>query len=98
MKKVNIVLFIAIIVALLFLVFYVFQQETVTAGKYTVLYHKNMCELDAETFPQDLESLKKIPCVIRVTWQEKIGSELFQEYCYLPGVGVEKTRMIHKKD
>ena len=88
---------ITILVLGLVLVFHIFEQETVSAGKYTVLYYKNMCDVDSESFPRDLASLKNLPGLIRITWQEQIASDMFQEYCYLPGKGVEKTRLIHTK-
>ena len=93
MKKVAIGLVIIAILAL-FLVFYIFKQETVSVGKYSVLYHVNMCDLDPESFPRDLESLKNLPGLIRITWQEQISSNMFQGYCYLPGKEVEKTNII----
>lgn len=96
MKKVTVGLVIAAIAGVV-LVFYIFQQETVSVGKYSVLYYKNMCDLEPESFPQDLESLKSLSGLIRITWQEQIGSNMFQEYCYLPGKEVAKTRLIRKK-
>lgn len=96
MKKVTIGLLIAAVAGIV-LVFYIFQQETVSVGRYSVLYYKNMRDLDPESFPQDLESLKSLPGLIRITWQEQIAPDMFQEYCYLPGKGVEKSRLIRKK-
>ncbi|MGV8057075.1 MAG: hypothetical protein AB2L12_03425 [Smithellaceae bacterium] len=96
MKKVTILLLIAAILGLV-IVFYIFEQETISVGKYSVLYYKNMCDMDSASFPQDLESLKSLPGLIRITWQEQIASDLFQEYCYLPGKGIEKSRLIRKK-
>ena len=79
------------------IVFYVFWQETARVGRYTVVYYKNQCNLDPEALPQDLPSLMRLPCVIRVTWQEEIAEKMFQEYCFLPGKGIEKSRLIQKK-
>ena len=76
------------------LVFHVFEQETLSVGKYTVLYYKNRCSIDFKSFPGDLNSLKSLPCLIRITWREQIASNMFQEYCYLPGREVGKTRLI----
>jgi hypothetical protein len=95
MKKVAIGLAIAAVLGLIF-VFYIFEQETVTAGRYQVLYYKHMSDIDPGSFPQDLESLKRLPGLIRITWQEQIAPNMFQEYCYLPGKGVEKARIIRK--
>jgi hypothetical protein len=96
-KKISIGLLIAASILGLILVFYVFQQETVSVGRYSVLYYKNRCDIDSAAFPQDLESLKKIPGLIRITWREQIGTDIYQEYCYLPGKGVEQTRLIRTK-
>ncbi|OPY81907.1 MAG: hypothetical protein A4E71_03310 [Smithella sp. PtaU1.Bin162] len=98
MKKVAVISVILVISAIigLVLVFYVFKQETASVGRYSVLYYKNMCDLEVESFPQDLESLKSLPGLIRITWQEQIASDMFQEYCFLPGKGVEKSRLIRK--
>jgi hypothetical protein len=93
MKKIIIGLVITAILGLI-LVSYIFEQETVLVGRYTVLYHKNMCDLDPESFPQDLDSLKNLPGLIRITWREQISSDMYQEYCYLPGRGVEKARIV----
>ncbi|MEE9912116.1 MAG: hypothetical protein K4571_10370 [Deltaproteobacteria bacterium] len=76
---------------------YWFQHKTVDIGGYTVVYYKNRCGVDPEGLSANLESLKTIPCLIRINWQEPIASDMLQEYCYLPGKGVEKTRLIHKK-
>lgn len=96
MKKATIG-FLIIAILVIGLVFYIFEQETVPVGKYTVLYYKNRSDLDSESFPQDLESLKSLPGLIRITWQEQIAHDMFQEYCYLPGKKVEKTRLIRTK-
>lgn len=96
MKRITIGLIIAAFLGLI-IVFYVFRQETVSAGRYQVTYHKSWCKIDPKSFPQDLGSLQQIPGLVRITWQEQIGSEMFQEYCYLPGKGMEKGRLIHKK-
>ncbi len=96
MKKITIGLIIAAVLALT-IVFYIFQQETVSAGRYQVTYYKNRYDIDPKSFPQDLGALQRISGLIRITWQEQIGSEMYQEYCYLPGKGVEKGRLIHKK-
>lgn len=76
---------------------YWFQHKTVNVGDYTVVYYKNRCDVDSESLSANLESLKTIPCLIRINWQESIASDMLQEYCYLPGKGVEKSRLIHKK-
>lgn len=96
MKKITIGLLIAAIVGII-LVFYIFRHETVSVGQYTVVYYKNKCDLAPEALPRDLESLKRLPGLIRITWQERIASDLLQEYCYLPGKGVEEGRKIHAK-
>lgn len=96
MKKIFTILII-IAVAGLMAVFYVFEHETVEVGRYSVVYYKNMCDVEVDDFPQDLESLKSLPGLIRITWQEQIASDMFQEYCYLPGKGVEKSRLVRKK-
>jgi len=75
---------------------YWFQQQTVVAGSYTVVYYKNRCNIDSQALPADLESLKALPCLIRINWAERIDASLEQEYCYRPDRGVEKTRMIQK--
>ncbi len=94
MKKIAIGLSIAAIIMGLFIVFYVFEQETVSVGRYSVLYYKNQNNTDPASFPQDLESLKNLHGLIRITWRESIGSNIYQEYCYLPGKGVEQTRIV----
>ena len=76
---------------------YWFQHETVNVGGYTVVYFKNRCDIDPEGLPADLEYLKTLPCLIRINWLERLAPDVFQEYSYLPGRGVEKTRKIHKK-
>jgi hypothetical protein len=96
MKKIAIGLVIAAILELI-IIFYVFWQDTVSVGKYQVVYYKNMCDITPESFPQDLESLKSLSCLIRITWQEQIASDMYQEYCYLSGREVEKTRIIRRK-
>jgi hypothetical protein len=94
MKKITIGILISAAILGLVIVLYVFQQETVSVGRYSVLYYKNMNNIDPESFPQDLESLKKLPGLIRITWRESMGGDVYQEYCYLPGRGVEQTRII----
>lgn len=79
------------------IVFYLYRHETVTAGKYQVTYYKGSYDTGKKSLPQDLGSLQKIPGLVRITWLEQTGSELYQEYCYLPGKGTEKGRVIHKK-
>jgi hypothetical protein len=96
MKKITIGLSIAAVLGLI-IVFFVFEQKTVSVGRYTVLYYKNMGDVDPKSFPQDLDSLKNLPGLIRITWQEQIASDMFQEYCYLPGKGVEKARIVRTK-
>jgi len=96
MKK-SWIIFTAAIVLAAIIVFYIFQHKTVNVGDYTVVYFKNRCDIDAQSLPTDLESLKSLPCLIRINWQERMASDLYQEYSYLPGRGVEKTRIIHKK-
>jgi hypothetical protein len=96
MKKVILGLVIVIAVIALVIGLYFFQQDTVEIGIYTVVYHKNQCDIDPAHFPRDMESLKSLPCLVRITWQQQISSDMFQEYCYLPGKEVEKTRTIHK--
>lgn len=96
MKKVTIGLVIAAISGLI-LVFYVFEQETVSVGRYQVVYYKHMCDVEPESFPKDLESLKHLSGLIRITWRERISSDMLQEYCYLPGRRVEKARIIRTK-
>jgi hypothetical protein len=96
MKKIVIGLVIAAILGLM-IVFYVFEQGIVAVGRYQVLYYKNRCAIAPESFPQDLNSLQHLPGLIRITWREQIASNMFQEYCYLPGRGIEKARIIRTK-
>lgn len=84
--------------AALVAVVYWFQHKTVVIGSYTVLYYKNRCHVDPDTISASLESLQTIPCLIRINWQERISSDMYQEYCYRPERGVEKTRLIHRKN
>ena len=74
---------------------YWFQYSTVDVGGYTVVYYKNRCAINTQNLVADLESLKSLPCLIRINWRERIASDLEQEYCYLPDRGVEKSRVIH---
>ena len=97
MKNIIIGLSIAAIVLAVIIVFFIFRQETVTVGKYNVLYFSNQCDIPAESFPQDLPSLMNLPGLIRITWEDEIGDKLFQKYCYLPGKGIEKSGLHHKK-
>jgi hypothetical protein len=76
---------------------YYFQHKSVDVGGYTVVYFKNQCDIDAQALPSDLESLKALPCLIRINWRERVSSDMEQEYSYIPGRDVEKTRLIHKK-
>ncbi|PKN76937.1 MAG: hypothetical protein CVU52_02655 [Deltaproteobacteria bacterium HGW-Deltaproteobacteria-10] len=94
MKKIAIGLLIAVGILGLIITLYVFEQDTVSVGRYSVLYYKNMNDSDPASFPQDLESLKKLPGLIHITWRESIGPNVYQEYCYLPEKGVEPTRII----
>lgn len=96
MKKVAIGIVAAAILGLI-IIFYVFRQETVSVGRYNVVYYKSMCDIAPESFPQDLESLKSLSGLIRITWQEQIASDMFQEYCYLPGREIEKARIVRTK-
>ena len=96
MKKLSIILVIILIVVAVAIVYFIFEHETVNVGRYNVVYYKNKCDNMPEVLPQDLESLKKLPCLIRITWQEQIASDMFQEYCYLPGKEVEKGSLYHK--
>jgi hypothetical protein len=96
MKKIKIILPI-IAVAAIIIVFYIFYHKEVQVGKYTVVYYKNMSFVDPDSLPNDLESLKQLSGLIRITWQQEIAYNAFQEYSYIPGRGVEKTRMINKK-
>jgi len=98
MKKLAIILMIIFIVVAVAIVYYIFEHETVNVGRYSVVFYKNKCNNMPESLPQDLESLKNLPCLIRITWQEQIASDLFQEYCFLPGKGVEKSGIYHKKN
>jgi hypothetical protein len=79
------------------IVFYIFRQETVSVGKYNVLYYINQCDIPPELFPQDLPSLMNLPGLIRITWEDEIADQMFQMYCYLPGKGIEKSGLHHKK-
>ncbi|MEN6330639.1 MAG: hypothetical protein ABFD57_01485 [Smithella sp.] len=97
MKKTTITgLLVAALLGLI-IVFYVFRQETVSVGKYQVLYYKNRRDIAPQSLPQDLNSLKQISGLIRITWQEQVEPHMFQEYCYLPGRGIEKSRIIRTK-
>jgi hypothetical protein len=91
------VLAVALFAVGLMVAMYWFQHETVQIGGYTVVYFKNRCDIDPEALPANLESLKTLPCLIRINWLERLAPDMFQEYSYLPGRGVEKTRKIHKK-
>ncbi len=84
------------LVALGFIIYF-FQHESVDVGGYTVVYFKNRCDIDPQAIPSDLESLKALPCLIRINWRERVSSDMEQEYCYVPGKDIEKTRLIHKK-
>jgi len=96
MKKILLIVTAALCLAAAVLVCYFFHQESVDVGGYTVVYYNNLCDVDSETLPTDFESLKNLPCLIRITWTERIASDMEQEYCYLPDRGIEKTRLIHK--
>jgi len=98
MKKILAIGLIVVTVIGFLLVFYFFEQETVDVGGYSVIYHKNQCELNPQSYQVDLESLKRLPCLVRITWEQKIGPDTYQEYCYLPDRGVEKTRIIRRKN
>ncbi|MFO7569041.1 MAG: hypothetical protein R6W75_04515 [Smithellaceae bacterium] len=87
----------AVFLVALLIVAYWFQHKTVVIGQYTVVYYKNQCNIDPDLLPENLEYLKTLPCLIRINWLERIASDMFQEYSYLPGRGVEKTRKIRKK-
>lgn len=78
------------------LVAYWFQHQTIQVGRYTVVYYKNQCDMNTDLLPANLEYLKTLPCLIRINWQESLAPDLFQEYSYLPGRGIEETRKIHK--
>ncbi len=97
LKITLIVLAAAVFFVALLVVAYWFQHKTVQIGDYTVVYFKNRCDVDADSLPANLEYLKSLPCLIRINWQESLAPDLYQEYSYLPGRGVEKTRKIHKK-
>jgi len=64
-------------------------------------FHVNLivvkCDFAPESFPQDLPSLMNIPGLIRITWEDEMSDKMFQKYCYLPGKGIEKSGMHHKK-
>jgi hypothetical protein len=94
MRNFVVGLLLAGIVLALVIVNFIFRQETTNIGKYTILYYENQCNLSPA---QDLQSLMALPCVIRITWQEEIADKMFQEYCYLPGRGIEKARLYQKK-
>ena len=97
MKKIITGLLLAAIVIAVLVVFYIFRQETAYIGKYTVVYYENQCDIPPESFPQDLYSLMNLPGLIRITWEDEIGDNMFQMYCYLPGKGFEKSGLHHKK-
>ncbi len=97
MKNIIIVLSIAAMVLAIVIVFFIFRQETVTVGKYNVLYFTSQCDIPPESFPQDLPSLMNLPGLIRITWEDEISDKLFQKYCYLPGKRIEKSGLHHKK-
>lgn len=96
MKKITIGLAIAAILGMIF-VFYVLEQETASAGRYQVVYYKHLCDIEPESFPRDLDSLKHLSGLIRITWRERISPDMLQEYCYLPERGVEKGRVIRTR-
>ncbi|HPV48777.1 MAG TPA: hypothetical protein PLB14_03655 [Smithellaceae bacterium] len=96
-KTVMIVICVLMVVVLAAVVYW-FQHKTVVIGSYTVVYYKNRCHVDPETTYGSLESLQAIPCLIRINWQESMSSDMLQEYCYRPGRGVEKTRLIHRNN
>ena len=97
MKNIITGLSIAAIVLAVIIVFFIFRQETVTVGKYNVLYFSNQCDIPPESFPRDLPSLMNLPGLIRITWEDEIGEKLLQKYCYLPGKGIEKSGLHHTK-
>lgn len=97
-SKTAIIVICVLVVAVLVAVVYWFQHQTVVIGSYTVVYYKNRCHVDPDTISASLESLQTIPCLIRINWQEQMSSDMLQEYCYRPGRGVEKTRLIHRKN
>lgn len=96
-SKKGLIVLSALALAVLILVGFWFQHKTVVIGEYTVVYYKNRCSVDPENLSGSLESIKAIPCLIKINWQEPISSDMFQEYSYRPGKDVEKTRLIHKK-
>lgn len=98
MKKILAICLIFLTAIAFILVFYVFKQKTVEVGRFTVIYYKNQCEFNPQLYPADLESLKRLPCLVRITWEQKIGPDIYQGYCYLPDRGVEKTRIIRRKN
>jgi len=95
-KNVWITAAVVVCLAAAVFVFYFFQHESVNTGRYTVVYYKNRCAIDPQTLPADLDSLKALPCLIRINWTEQIASDMEQEYCYYPGRGIEATRRIYK--
>jgi hypothetical protein len=95
-NKIVMVLTVALFVLLGLSVAYWCQHQTVQVGRYTVVYYKNRCKIDPQVLPADLESLKSLPCLIRINWSEKKAPHLEQEYCYRLDRGVEKTRRIQK--
>ena len=97
MKKIITGLSLLSILLAVVIVFYIFRQETVSIGKYKVLYYENQCDIPPELFTQDLQYLMNLPCVIRITWEDEIADNMFQMYCYLPGKGIEKSGLHHKK-
>ena len=97
MKKALLILVSMLFLMMLGVVFFFFQHKTVNTGSYTVVYYKNRCNIDSQSLPDNLPYLKTLPCLIRITWQEPIASDMYQEYCYFPGKEVEKTRLIHQK-
>lgn len=97
-SKAGMIVICALALAALVAVVYWFQHKTVVIGPYTVVYYKNRCQVDPENISGGLESLQTIPCLIRINWREPISSDILQEYCYRPEKGVEKTRLIHRKN
>ncbi len=97
-KWVAIALVLGFCLVALVVVCYWFQHKTLRVGDYEVVYFKNRCDIDEGAMPADLESLKALPCLIRISWRERTGEDLYQEYCYTPGKGVEKSRRIHTKN
>ena len=96
MKNIIMGLSMAAIILAVVIVSHIFRQETAYIGKYTILYYKNQCDVPTESFPQDLPSLMNLPGLIRITWEDELGDNMFQMYCYLPGKGVEKSGLHHK--